>query len=73
VVLFSADGSGRYNQASWKAHLARAYGATGAALTSALRAQGHDAVVTAVALRGDLVSSEIVILDPAAVAWRPPC
>jgi hypothetical protein len=38
--------SGHYDDMSWKARLSRIFGATGAELSSILRSQGYDGIVT---------------------------
>lgn len=57
----------------WKKTLSERYGGkTGKALSNALKADGYDAVVTMETIRGQRYTSEIVVLDRAAVATADP-
>lgn len=74
VMLFNRHG-GTYDDASWKAELARHYGVTGPELSEKLLAEGYDAVVTVTQSRGrnrPAATREIVVLDPARVQRANP-
>ncbi len=63
VIPFSSDGQDNYNESSWKMNLAKHYKTkTPKALSTKLKADGYDGIVTVQQIRGQAYTSEIISL-----------